>query len=62
MTFKRAKKDWDTARVALRIHSIRQIAAGSTKARTNASSRACRMSAPAACSSTPAGITPKAPC
>jgi hypothetical protein len=26
MTFKRVKKDWDTARLALRIHSIRQIA------------------------------------
>src|SRR5271168_2224413 len=26
MTFKRVKKDWDTARAALRIHSIRQIA------------------------------------
>src|ERR1700683_3589782 len=26
MTFKRVKKDWDTARSALRIHSIRQIA------------------------------------
>jgi hypothetical protein len=26
MTFKRVKNDWDTARVALRIHSIRQIA------------------------------------
>jgi hypothetical protein len=25
MTFKRVKKDWDTARLALRIHSIRQI-------------------------------------
>jgi hypothetical protein len=26
MTFKRVEKDWDTARSALRIHSIRQIA------------------------------------
>src|SRR5580698_9333663 len=26
MTFKRVKKDWDTARSAMRIHSIRQIA------------------------------------
>jgi hypothetical protein len=26
MTFKKVKKDWDTARTALRIHSIRQIA------------------------------------
>jgi hypothetical protein len=26
MTFKRVKKDWDAARLALRIHSIRQIA------------------------------------
>lgn len=26
MTFKKVKRDWDTARTALRIHSIRQIA------------------------------------
>jgi hypothetical protein len=26
MTFQRVKKDWETARLALRIHSIRQIA------------------------------------
>jgi hypothetical protein len=26
MTFKRVQKDWDTARAALRVHSIRQIA------------------------------------